>query len=252
MVELLNPFGEKNGEMVTVDDVAKGDRDISCPECSDTLIPKKGNMRVHHFSHSAMGGAGCGEGALHRYCKEFLSSPKRLGKQIVLPGTKCRHHGGKAKVCSEIWPRMKILASMAEHPFPTRQRRADVAMKGQILLYSRPVGIEFPIAIEICVTNPKDADYISDLEHDNLAGLEIEITLDLLRERKGRRTWEEVIHSLLMSSTVNKRFLSYPACSREIEGEFTKLICQRQEVANEWANLKTPSDKRDWLDKWKS
>ena len=225
--------------MVSVDDVDRGDSTVTCPSCSDALIPKKGDLVSHHFSHKSKngggGGGGCAETALHRYCKEFLASRSRLGKCMEIPDPPTAGY-------ERIWSiaglnehnrrsiKMQILSSKTELRFPEQNRFADIGMKAGLYLSgsesrgipSRIVGAAFPIAVEICVTNPKGPDYIRDLASDGLAGLEIVINGQMVNERMERypaRTWESVVNTLLMPSFRNKRWLRLPDLLTEPEDD---------------------------------
>lgn len=58
--ELKIPIALRNGEFVTIDDIAPEDRGLECgcicPNCKCKLVAKLGDVRQHHFAHS---GEGC-------------------------------------------------------------------------------------------------------------------------------------------------------------------------------------------------
>ena len=66
----------EQGVLVYIDDVNSTD-EIKCPECDETLIQKRGNIRVHHFAHKS--GSNCNNTgmtwqhmAIQKFLKEFF------------------------------------------------------------------------------------------------------------------------------------------------------------------------------------
>ena len=61
-MSIKNPFGLRNGIIISVDDLAEDERGLSCdcvcPNCGDKFQARMGNIRVHHFAHD---GEGCNE-----------------------------------------------------------------------------------------------------------------------------------------------------------------------------------------------
>lgn len=61
-MSIKNPFGLRNGIIISVDDLAEEERglacDCVCPNCGDKFQARMGNVRIHHFAHS---GEGCNE-----------------------------------------------------------------------------------------------------------------------------------------------------------------------------------------------
>ncbi len=66
------PYGEKNGELVHVDQVRRGlECNCVCPVCRGALVARKGDTNVHHFAHAQ--GEGCdGETLFHQLGKRLL------------------------------------------------------------------------------------------------------------------------------------------------------------------------------------
>lgn len=59
---LKNPFGERDGKIIMIEDISPEERGLKCkcvcPSCKDRLMARLGEVRVHHFAHS---GEGCDE-----------------------------------------------------------------------------------------------------------------------------------------------------------------------------------------------
>ena len=83
---MKNPYGIKNGELVTVESVEKGLAcGCICPACSEPLEAHKGNIKNHYFKH--YNGSDCGyglESAAHVFAKECIEKKKIL----LLPSLK--------------------------------------------------------------------------------------------------------------------------------------------------------------------
>ena len=75
---LKNPFGERNGEIVVIDDLSENEKGLNCgcicPFCGGEFEARLGNVRVHHFAHSK---GGCNEE------KAYLTGLYKLFKQYV-------------------------------------------------------------------------------------------------------------------------------------------------------------------------
>ena len=77
---MKNPYGLKDGQVVTVDSVERGLAcGCTCPKCSGRLEARQGDEREHYFAHDD--GLDCGVGyqtALQMFAKEVLDEEKRL------------------------------------------------------------------------------------------------------------------------------------------------------------------------------
>ena len=75
---LRNPFGERNGEIVVIDDLSENEKGLNCgcvcPFCGGEFEARLGNVRIHHFAHSK---GGCNEE------KAYLTGLYKLFKQYV-------------------------------------------------------------------------------------------------------------------------------------------------------------------------
>ena len=88
-MDVLNPFGLLDGKIVPVEDVPSGRGcGCLCPNCRAPLIARKGQQRVHHFSHGT--GADCHlahETAVHMICKEIIAEHRRFRLPQILGQT---------------------------------------------------------------------------------------------------------------------------------------------------------------------
>lgn len=88
------------GEYVLPREVEKSATGLSCPGCGECVIVKKGEIKVHHFSHKP-GERECkfyehpGEGEIHKMVKHiiaFLLKQKRIKKVVrTCPSQKCNN-----------------------------------------------------------------------------------------------------------------------------------------------------------------
>jgi hypothetical protein len=74
MTEFKLPYGLKNNELFSIDEVDNGlSCGCVCPACGQKLIARKGTIKIHHFAHyktvDCLGGL---ETALHQMCKELI------------------------------------------------------------------------------------------------------------------------------------------------------------------------------------
>ena len=86
-MDLRNPFGLKDGQIVMIEDIPQsmnGQRcGCVCPACKDIFEARMGDIRRHHFAHS---GKGCSEtnayiAGLYMLLNEYLSS----GQPLYMP-----------------------------------------------------------------------------------------------------------------------------------------------------------------------
>ncbi len=78
MTEIKQPYGLRNGEIISIEQVESGLKcDCFCPACNGRLIAKKGLEKQHHFAHSDSEDCGKGtETILHKLSKEIISKSK--------------------------------------------------------------------------------------------------------------------------------------------------------------------------------
>ncbi len=78
MTNIKQPYGLKNGEIVSIEQVESGlNCDCFCPACNGRLIARKGVEKQHHFAHYKSEDCGKGiETILHKLSKEIISKSK--------------------------------------------------------------------------------------------------------------------------------------------------------------------------------
>lgn len=90
-MELKLPYGLKDNELVTIDDVDSGLKcNCVCPHCKQRLIARKGEVKEHHFAHYKVSDCGKAvETVTHRLSKDFIKGAKFFTTPpIYFPGTK--------------------------------------------------------------------------------------------------------------------------------------------------------------------
>lgn len=155
-MEILNPYGIRDGQIIHVDDVPSGLKcNCVCPSCNSPLIARKGTKRVHHFSHA--NGADCHgayETAVHLLCKELLLKHKliRLPRFTELP--------------SEEDEKNYVQLDRAQAEVAIGSIRADIlGHKGDV-----------PLVIEIYVWHKTGADKVQAIESMGISAMEISLT----------------------------------------------------------------------------
>lgn len=77
-MELRNPFGLRDGQIVMIEDIQKTENGLNCkcfcPACNEPFIARMGDRKRHHFAHS---GQGCDEinaymTGMYMLLKEYL------------------------------------------------------------------------------------------------------------------------------------------------------------------------------------
>lgn len=87
MMNIKQPYGLKNGEIVSIDDIESGIAcNCTCPACKEPLIAKKGSEKQHHFAHYDSEDCGKGlETIIHKLSKElFLKSKSFTTPELKL------------------------------------------------------------------------------------------------------------------------------------------------------------------------
>lgn len=91
-MELRNPFGFRDGQIIMIEDVPKGQNGLRCncvcPACKEPFEARMGEVRRHHFAHS---GQGCDEinaymAGLYMLLNEYLNSHYPLFLPPVIVG----------------------------------------------------------------------------------------------------------------------------------------------------------------------
>ena len=81
---ILNPLARDGEEIVFISDAVRdhGDR-YSCIDCGEVLIPRMGDVNVHHFSHKSTS-ACTGETAIHMAAKNIMSTMAARGCDVKI------------------------------------------------------------------------------------------------------------------------------------------------------------------------
>lgn len=186
------PWGKDRAteEWRRVSEVRRGAAcDCVCPVCNAPLIAKQGAKTTWHFAHRPREGKpGCGEGAIHLRCKQVLSASR--GEPIVLPG-------------HDDWY-IKIHSIEEEVPLPKTGRRPDLLAD---LLVNQAGAAEkkTKLAIEIRVSNPKDAEYRAAMRDEGISAVELVIDLDVVREMDD----DALRKALLQGSEIPRKWLHW-------------------------------------------
>ncbi len=193
-MEIKLPYGLKNKELVSIDDVESGlSCDCVCPACKKQLIARKGELKTHHFAHykssDCLGGL---ETALHKLSKEIIAkSATFTTPMLYYPNTNY------------------VIFEETEIPIDnvTLEKKLGgiipdiiIESKGRKLL------------VEIVVTNPVDFQKIQKIESENLATIEIyaKHLLQNLYIRKDFGLKDNLFQNELLNGTKYKRWIHNP------------------------------------------
>lgn len=89
-MELRNPFGLQNGQIIMIEDIDKAHNGLRCncvcPACKEPFVARMGNVNLHHFAHS---GKGCDEinaymTGLYMLLSEYLTSNKLYFPPVIV------------------------------------------------------------------------------------------------------------------------------------------------------------------------
>jgi hypothetical protein len=158
------PFAKYNGDLIHISEVVSGrQKDCLCPECEQSLIARKGNIRTHHFAHGK--GVTCSlESAIHKIAKELIylsirealdaGTPIRLHRQCEICGDE--HEGNLLKKVRDV--KLECAVGIS---------RPDVLLLGE---NSYPIA-----AIEIIVTHPPEQHIREFYQVNNIVLVEIKV-----------------------------------------------------------------------------
>lgn len=156
MTELKLPYGLKNDQLISIDEVDSGlSCECICPACRQQLIARKGSIKIHHFAHykspDCFGGF---ETALHQMCKEIIFNNQTFTTPtLYYPGT---HY--------EIFEERKI---------PIDNVQLEKKLGGiipDIIIESKGK----KLVVEIVVNNPVDDIKRQKIKSENIATIVIE------------------------------------------------------------------------------
>ena len=175
-MELLNPYGLREGKIVYVDDVPKGQAcGCLCPKCRGPLIAKKGAERVHHFSHVELGTCQGGfETAIHRMCKEILD---KRGAMRLPPVERSFN-------MNELQPEgfwIDFDRSEIEKSYN--------GIRPDLICYYK----EVPLIIEIYVWHKTPQRKIDEIKALSISALEIDLTIFRRPEQRPDKTLEQTL-----------------------------------------------------------
>ncbi len=71
------PFGKYQNDLIHISEVQSGRTDLTCPNCGQSLIAKKGKLKEHHFAHD---GASCS----FTFSKELFGLGSRTSTKLPL------------------------------------------------------------------------------------------------------------------------------------------------------------------------
>ncbi len=222
------PFGLRNGDMLEVSEVSSGLAcGCVCPACNRKLQARKGNIRVHHFSHDKSEDfANCRtayETSVHRMAKQIVDEERQIHLPQIVVRLSGTDSGGKSHYVEELVKKSQI----AELNKVELEKRLD-KIRPDIIAY---VG-NHPILIEVAVTSfasQKKVDLIEKLEIPA-----IEINLSSKKYMSGKKELKEHIYS----ENVKVSWLYHPEKSRVEERLKATLDGKIQD-----ANSKLPDNK---------
>ena len=85
-MELRNPFGLKNGQIIMIEDIDKAHNGLRCncvcPACKEPFLARMGDKNQHHFAHS---GKGCDEINAYMTGLYMLLADYLTGNKLYLP-----------------------------------------------------------------------------------------------------------------------------------------------------------------------
>lgn len=149
MSNFKNPFGLKNGELVHIKDIYKGD-EIYCPECGDRLIVREGAVTRKHLAHKFNTNNNCSsESIIHKYTKIYLSDTL---EKIKIFNDRIIVSDGKFKLSESQFVSIKNIE--VEYSGLSNEYIPDLFLK---------LENNEEVAIEICYKNPKDKSYLQEI-----------------------------------------------------------------------------------------
>jgi hypothetical protein len=193
-VKLRLPFGLRNGQLLTIDQVASGLAcDCVCPACGSRLVAKKGKVNRPHFAHHRSPDCPqATETALHLFAKDVIRRAGRIFvPQVTLP------HTGRVLRYRRIW-----YADECTEEEVRGSLRADLVLRRG----DRELAVE--IKVHHGVPNYKVKHFI----RQRLTALEIDVDRifrDLLAQRGHRWRVGELRNAILYGARY-RRWLFHP------------------------------------------
>jgi hypothetical protein len=165
MAAMRNPYGLKNGEIVTIDSVERGLAcGCVCPKCGWKLEARKGDKKEHHFAHDD--GPDCGaayQTALHILAKEVIEEGGLLLPPLAIyPSQRLAHPLGN-KVYREVVGEEVLI------------RPDAVSLEHKIGRFIPDVVVQFKqrmLLVEIWVTHRADAANVAKIEELDIGAIQ--------------------------------------------------------------------------------
>ncbi|MCG3176685.1 MAG: hypothetical protein MOGMAGMI_01643 [Candidatus Omnitrophica bacterium] len=173
-MDLKLPFGLKNGQLVQVSDVESGlNCGCSCPACGDSLVARKGKIKIHHFAHHNSDCIHGFETAIHLAAKKIIEE----AGYIRLPKLECTIISGRQNFSFDetVVHFDKIYLEKRHHDIVP-----DIVLEkdGRIL------------CVEIFVTHKVDEEKRTKIRQSNTSAIEIDLSeidrtidFELLKEK---------------------------------------------------------------------
>lgn len=198
-METRIPFGEKNGLLVEVADVPRGDKcGCICPSCKAPLRANKGDKKVSYFSHQPGEHPDCQggfESSIHRMTKQIISEVGRLTFPELTVSVSEKDHIGKEHT------KTAQVTDSTEHVFDRveLEKRFD-EIRPDIIAYEDGV----PMLIEVAVTHFTEKDKKQKIRDNHLYAIEIDLS------KVYYSTTKEELTSLIYGKEAVKKWLSHP------------------------------------------
>lgn len=166
---LKNPFGLRNKQLVTVDEVLPGlECDCTCPKCGARLVAKHGDSgRQSHFAHYQESDCGASyETAAHMIAKEILKDTKAIMLPYLDVESTCEVQSGTPRLKERLVERKLLRFDDA---------KLEVRMDGRVpdvVLYKG----NQQLAVEIVVTNDITPEKLSWIREKNLETVKVNLT----------------------------------------------------------------------------
>lgn len=138
-------FNEQQ-DIIHIDDAEKG-KTYKCPDCGESVFPKKGEVYNHHYCHKTSDCGGNGESVVHKYYKQYIANLKEVEYNGVI---------------------MQVTQSYIEKQL-VQGLVADV-----ILVLNGWKSI----AVEICYKHEKDLEHINKYKELNLECYEVYVDMN--------------------------------------------------------------------------
>lgn len=197
-LNLRVPFGLKQGRMVAPEEVDRGRAcGCTCPGCGTSLIAKKGEEVVWHFSHD---GAACESGAetaIHLMAKQILAEERRVALPAVIVSMSATDAYGREQTLRKLLaPAVAAQYENVVLEVTRGGRRPDaVGSGGNTSVEHR---------IEVFVRHAVDEAKARELEDEECACFEI-----CLNDLKGVLS-KDALRTAVINSSERIKWISYP------------------------------------------